>query len=417
MSTYDSLDKFLARQPVFDRAISVCAYEILYRSSLEEMFGASSSGDTTAQVLADGTLLDHLDALTAGRRMFLECSRETMLSGKTSMLNPKNVIIEVPAYVDADDDFVHHCRRLKAQGFRIALNDFNERATPNDLILLADILKLDFQVASRSEIRDLVHKYIPRGVHLLANRLDTHEAFESARSFGFTQFQGDFFARPLVYGSKDVPAFKLTLLRVLQATSRENMNLDEVERLIRQDPALTYKMLRYVNSAWFGARSQIDSVRHMIMMLGENELRKWSTLVLLTALSGDKPPELSVLASVRARFCELLAPRAGLADSSEHLFLAGLMSTMDAILDRSMENVLKDLPLAPPVVNALRDASTPEGAVFAMVRAYESGDWMHAADVAQRSGIAPDELMAMYLDAVRWAAGALSGTNVGARAA
>lgn len=409
----DATERFLVRQPVFDRTVSVCAYRMLYRSAPTGPANGSPVGDTAAHVLADSVLWENLDALSSGRRMFLAGSPDTLGSNDMSLLPPQNVILEVPSRVQVDDEFVDVCRRLKSGGYKLAI----EHGTRADLLLLADVLRLDIPGTPRNDLREIARRFLPRGVQLLADRVDTHEEFDTARCLGFTQFHGEFFARPVLHNTREVPAFKVTLLRVLRATSRDDMDLDEVEALIKQDPALAYKMLRYVNSAWFGSRSQVDSVRHMVMMLGEREIRRWSTLVLLSALSGDKPPELSVLACVRARFCELLAPHAGVEGSREHLFLAGLLSTTDAMLDRPMTDILHDLQLASPVVNALQDPRSREGGVFGLVRAYESGDWMLAAEASDRVGISPGELMPLYLDAVRWTAGALTGTHVGARAA
>jgi c-di-GMP-related signal transduction protein len=219
---------------------------------------------------------------------------------------------------------------------------------------------------------------------------------------GYSYFQGYFFCKPQMMSAREVPGFKLNYLRLLHAVNRTNLELPEVEKILRQEPSLLMKLLRYLNSAYFGLRGQITSIRHALTLLGENNVRKWTSVVALLDLANDKPAELVVTSLVRARFCELLARPLRMLERETDLFLLGLLSVMDAVQGCSMVSFLAEMPVVDEVRAALLGNSNRLRTVLDSVIAQEMGNWHDLRICAEQMGVDEDVLPQTYLQAVQW---------------
>jgi EAL and modified HD-GYP domain-containing signal transduction protein len=264
---------------------------------------------------------------------------------------------------------------------------------------------VDVRVTSRPEQERLLRTYRPRGIALLAEKVETHEEFEWARKAGYDYFQGYFFARPSVIQSQQVPATKFNCLRLLSELSRPDLNFKRLEELIRADVALTYKLLRYVNSALFGRRGQVDSIERALMIVGSDEIRRWVALATLPMLATDKPGELATLSIVRARFCERLIQLAGIADQSG-AFLMGMFSLLDALIDRPLEEALRSVGLGPDITQALLGTAPVDNVlskIYRLTRRYEQGDWDEVERLSQGCGFPALSAGNAYVEAAMWA--------------
>ncbi|MBV8881667.1 MAG: HDOD domain-containing protein [Planctomycetaceae bacterium] len=232
--------------------------------------------------------------------------------------------------------------------------------------------------------------------------MESHAELDRARKLGYTLYQGPFFCKPQDVSRKEIPAFKLNYLRILQRVNQPEIEFNELDELIRQDLALSLKLLRYVNSAMFALPQRVDSIRQALAMVGIAVIRRWVSLLALAAMSEDKPQELIVTSLIRARFCEQIGHAAGMKDADFDLFMVGLLSAADAILDRPMLEVLADLPLSAEVKAALTGKKDGYGRVLGLATAYERAEWDQLP--AAMGGLALDmmRLPAFYKDAVAW---------------
>ena len=239
--------------------------------------------------------------------------------------------------------------------------------------------------------------------------METYDDFRRTLGWGYSYFQGYFFSRPEILTRHDIPANKLNYLRVLQAANRPEIDTNEVAQRIKEEASLSYRLLRYLNSPAFFLVSEVRSIPHALSMLGERGIRKWISLVAIACMGEDKPQELIVLPLVRARFCELLAPSAHLAEAANDLFLLGLLSAMDAILDMKMEDVLKEIAIRPEIRDALLGRHNLLSEVFDLAVQYEKGSWEGIEEAAARLGVSGDALAGAFVQAVDWAKGILTG--------
>jgi EAL and modified HD-GYP domain-containing signal transduction protein len=208
--------------------------------------------------------------------------------------------------------------------------------------------------------------------------------------------------------SRDIPGSKLNYLRLVSALHQPGIDIPEIESIIRREVSLTYKLLRYLNSAFFGFRSEIRSITHALSLLGERETKRWASLVLLTGIAQDKPDELVTQALVRARFCEAMACASGAEDRKEQAFLMGMLSLMSPILDRPMEDILKSLPVADDVRRALMEEKNGLWHHLESIRAMERGDWGILSACAARLRVEESEIPGIYRAALQWAREGLS---------
>jgi c-di-GMP-related signal transduction protein len=262
-------------------------------------------------------------------------------------------------------------------------------------------VKCDFPSLSVRERSELPNRFARMRIAALAEKVETHEEFEMAMNSGYSLFQGYFFCRPTVLTARSLPVNAVSYLRLLAALCRTEFDFDEVEGIIRVDPALSYRLLRVLNSYSFGFNTEVRSIRHALLLLGQGEFRKWGIVTTFCQAATSKPDQLMVTALCRARCCELLAPRLGC--SSDEFFLAGLISLLDAILDIPRSELLQHLPVSASIHEAL----TKEGHAFAdalaLVMAYESGLFENCNSIRERLSLNEGDLARIYFDSVNWA--------------
>jgi len=397
-----SLERFVARQPIFAERQNVVGYELLFRASLDNFFGLHDA-DLASRAVADHLFLMGVEVLVGKHRAFINFTRDLLVNDFGLLLPKQTVVVEVLESVVPDDQVIAACRRLKRAGYQIAFDDLVKVDGVEPLLELADIFKVDFGQTSPAQRQEWVDRYRPYGIRMLAEKVETRADFEAARGWGYHLFQGFFFCRPEMLARRDIPAFKLNYLRVLQLVNEPELRIEQMEQALKMEASLSYRLLRYLNSPIFGFRMQINSIRHALMLLGERQIYKWVSMVALVALADDKPSELVVACLVRGRFCELLASPAGIRRRSTDLFLLGLLSLLDVILGRPMDEILAELPVSDDVKAALLRQGGCLQALYDAVLAYESGDWERFSELALQMKLNENVVPALHLRAVEWA--------------
>ena len=396
-------DVFVARQPIFDRHNRVFAYELLFRSSFENVCRDVSLSEAAGRVLSGAVLTFGLEELTGGRKAFVNFTEDHLLSGAAELLPPETTVIELLEHVEPRPEIVEVVRTLKRSGYLVALDDFVYRPELEPLVDLADIIKIAFRTTTPAERRDLAYRLLPRGVQLLAEQVETFSEIDEARRIGCVYFQGYFFRRPEVMTRREFSGYRLTYVQILRAIGRAELQYDEMEDIIRRDVSMSHKLLRYINSAWFGWRMEIKSIRHALVLLGERDVRRWVSLVALGGFCSGKPQELLVDSAVRARLCEALARVAGFEGREFDLFLLGAFSLIDAMLDSTMEQALAQMPIAADVKAALLGDASRLRQVLDLAVQYEDGAWEAFTETAAAMGLAESTVPPIHVEALAWA--------------
>jgi len=390
-----------ARQPIFDSQQRVFAYELLFRSSLDNFFAFPDGDQATSRVM-DSVLSLGLDHLLGGRAAFINFTRQALLKDLATLFPTDGLTVEVLESVEPDEEVLAACRRLKEMGYQLALDDIISVEVPNPLLSLSDIVKVDFILTSDYQKAEIPRKLRPRGVKLLAEKVETREEFDRAVAWGYEYFQGFFLCSPQIIAAREIPAFKLNQLQLLKVLHGRELDFDEIERVLSRDLSFSYRLLRYINSALFGLRSQVRSIRHALSLLGEIMIKRWVAMVVLAAIASDKPAELLRVALLRARFCELLSAPLAPHEQQGDFFLLGLFSVIDACLNQPMEAVAADLPLAPEIKNGLLGADNLHGRLFRCVSAFERANWAALTTVANSLKLTAEFVSECYRQSVEW---------------
>jgi len=397
--------RYVARQPIVDRDEKVFGYELLFRDGLENAFHGDT--DEASRATLDRSLLMGLDVLCDGRRAFVNCTRDTLIKGLVTLLPSTTTVVEVLETVPADPDVVAACQSLKEAGYALALDDYVADDPREALAEMADIIKVEMQLTTEEQRAVMIKRFAPWHCRMLAEKIETHAEFMRARDQGFVYFQGYFFRRPEMMNTHDMPANRMNYLRMLQEVSRPELNVRALEKLVKAEASVCYRLLRYLNSAIFAFQSEIHSVCHALSILGERDVRRWVRLVAAVGAGQERTSDLVLSALVRGRFGELLAPQVPHGESD--LFLLGLLSLIDAMLEMPMAEVLERIPLDHATKAVLLGQPSVLRPVFQLMLAHESGEWQAAAELSASLQVNTEEVAGFYWQAQQWARAVSSG--------
>ncbi|RLA92058.1 MAG: diguanylate phosphodiesterase, partial [Deltaproteobacteria bacterium] len=278
------MEVFVARQPIFDHQQKVYGYELLYRSRNNDNYDETNGDRASLKVIENFLFITGIEKLTGGKRAFINFTKNLLLEGIAFKLPPKFLVIEILEDVDPNEEIITVCHELKRSGYLLALDDFVLKENgSNPLLNLIDILKVDIQLSSEDEVEATTQKAKEKRIKLLAEKTETLSEFEKAKKLGYNYFQGYFFSKPKIIARKDIPASKIAQLELLQEINRPELDLEKLEKIVKKDTSLTFKLLKYINSAFFGLYQPVTSIKKALIMVGESELRKWGSLIILTS--------------------------------------------------------------------------------------------------------------------------------------
>ncbi len=397
------MDLFLARQPIFNRQQNVIAYELLFRSSSGGPVPDSEYEQAALNVIRDIFFVFGLEHLTTGKKAFINVSRRALIEEKVTIFPPEQTVIEILETIEPDAEVITACTNLKRAGYKLALDDFVYREELEPLIELADYIKIDFKQTLGEDRKILLDRFAGKNIELIAEKVETHSEFNEAYAYGYPYFQGYFICEPELIAGKDIPGFKVNYLRFLRELNQPSLDMDKLEQIIKQDVSLSYKLLRYLNSAWFGWRTEVTSIKAALVRLGEKPTKKWASMVAYTNLAEDKPSELLLTSLIRARLCELIGPEAGLTGNDLDLFLMGMFSLIDALVDRPLADVLEEVSVSDEVRNALLGKPSQLNSIYNLVLAYERGEWEQVLTISSEFSIDRSRILECYTQAVEWA--------------
>ncbi|HTA43209.1 MAG TPA: HDOD domain-containing protein [Bryobacteraceae bacterium] len=400
-----SMDVYIGRQPILDRAWNIAAYELLFRSGKNESCEGTDDVSATPQVISNAATVFGLDRLLGDKPAFIRFDRTRLIGDWTTCLAPDKVVIEIVGTNPADQETLTACERLNELGYALALNDCLDDGRTEAFAPFVDILKVDFQQTSATDQESLIRRYKNLKLRMVACKVETEFEFVRASQLGYHYFQGFFFASPTVLQTPKVPASQMGGLRLMKEVQKEELDLNTLEPLIRHDLAFSHSLLTYLNSANFNWKTRIESVRQGLIMLGTDQIRKWVWMATVSSLGQNRPPILMGQVLMRGRFCEEIASAGKLNMGDADPFLAGMFSLLDAILRRPLKDILDELNIGGVIRSALlgaTDESDSLSRVLAIVKAYERSDFQAVDAGARAIHLSADVLNACYLRSLSW---------------
>ncbi len=386
---------FLARQPIYDRELSVYAYELLYRSNEENHAVVADGDQATTEVVVNSMMDIGLGSIVGRRPAFINMTRGFLTGELPLPAMHEQVVLEVLEDISPDEELIAGLKSLAASGYQIALDDFVYRPELAPLVEIAHIIKLDILAMSSDELESHVHLLRDYPVKLLAEKVETQDDLERCQALDFDYYQGYFFCKPKIVAGSRPEGNRIIVLELMAKLQDSAIGIGELEQVIARDASLAYRLLRYVNSSFFGFTSSVESIQHALSLLGPAKVRQWASLILMLRLGDDKPAELLVTGMLRAKMCELV----GVGDevvAADQYFTVGLFSILDALMDMPLLEVLTTLPLTDEAKRALSDYSGRLGDTLRGVLDYEQGHWDRLNNATGAT------FQAAYLDALQW---------------
>ncbi len=387
----------IGRQPIFDRDRRLFGYELLFRSTSADLSPEVDGNRATEQLLVNVLLEYGLETLCGDARAFVNLTRDNLLSDTVRSLPRDRVVLEILESVEVDDELVTMVQDLAAEGYTIALDDFVFAPEWEPLLKLAHIVKIDLLAHSDTELEALIQCLRPYGVRLLAEKVESEAMMQRCLDLGCHYFQGYHLQRPQLVQGKRLSANNLAKLRLLAAINDPSVKVERLADIARTDPGLSFKLLKFINSARFALPVKVESIERAIVLLGLTELKRWATLLALSETTHDSPTHTLYLALSRAKMCEQLARESGFPDG-DAFFLVGLLSVLETFLQMPMAEILRHLPLAEPVAEGLLGRG-PAGEALRCVFAYEDWDM----DAARFRDLDLTIVGNLYLESLRWA--------------
>ncbi|MCK4577816.1 MAG: HDOD domain-containing protein [Candidatus Marinimicrobia bacterium] len=396
------MKRLITCQPIFHESEKVAAYELKF-------------GFETAELLADDKIKEELSENirvclfgsakpVPGKHkdVFVEITPELLLGLELRRFSRKGVIFYLSQPFEYDERHLEAIKRWKVEGFKVALGSYVIDNKYDAMSELTNMVVVDFRSLEEDDLRTMAVWCKSMRIQTVAYNLETRSAFENAVKLGHNFFHGTFFCEAVYVEKDDIPGFKLKYLRLLQEINQEDVSFDKLDSIIRQDVALTNKLLKYINSAAFGLQNEVESVQHALKMLGTNQVKKWASLVTITNIGKDLPEEALATCLLRGIFLEELGMKLGYDDRGNDLFFMGIFSMIDLFFSRPLEEVLNDIPIKADMKAAILGGEGDFAKLLALVRSYEEGDWDALHTYITTLGLPEDEIPGMYFNAMDW---------------
>lgn len=404
------IDIFVGRQPILNQNGDIFAYELLYRNSNDNFFPGVDSDTATIGLLVNTFLTLGVEKVAGKSVAFINFSGELLAQDIFTTLKPDRVVIEILEDVEITPSLLTKMRLLKAEGFKLALDDFilqKQYMVHMELFDLVDIVKVDYidtTAIERLEIEAFIKKY--PNILLLAEKIETEQQFQQAEKAGYKLFQGYFFAKPEIISGIEIPSNVGLHFQIIELFNKESPNIDEIANLIMRDMSLSYKLLRFINTLAFQVPKRISSIKQAIVIIGLQETKKWVMLLALHEMGeGQGKGRVKALVDyslMRAKMCELLAKHEGKKNAEEY-FLAGMFSLVNVIMKRDWDDILEHIPLSDLVACTLKGEQTEITLSLQLTEAIERFNWERLEQLAEEFGIDNSKLSAYSLEAHRWA--------------
>lgn len=359
----------VGRQAILDREQQVYGYELLYRGDCSVTCGDALTSSTLITSFMD----IGLQRLTGGKKAFINLTRNFFTELPPMPFDKKAVVLEILEDIEVDDALISAVTQLRDQGYQLAIDDYEFEPRWDPLLPLVHIVKVEITEQIMPNIAEKMAPLRALPLRLLAEKVETQAQFRQLHALGFDLFQGYFFARPDLIEQATLAENQATVMQLLARINDPEADITQLAELISQDPALSFKLLRVINSAGVGLSREIDSIQQAVVLLGLQRIRAWATLFTLSGQS-DKPVELLNLGLLRANLCERLARESGTL-AADAAYTTGLLSILDGLLSQPMEQALQELPLPDAISQAIAEQAGDYGQLLQQSMLMEMGDF------------------------------------------
>ena len=400
------MDVFLARQPILNKFNKLFGYELLFRDSERDILQCENRDIATIEVIKNNFTNIGIEQVTGDKKAFIKFTENILKSDIFSILPLELVVVEIADDIEPSNDILEICKKLKARGYLIALDSFIYSEKYRKLIEFVGIIKVDFKITKGDERKKVIEKVNSPNIRFIAEKIETLEEFNEAVSDGYSYFQGCYFIRPSINTGEKLSENKIICMKLFQQISSDSYNLDSIENLIKRDIALSLKLLKLINSATYCFVNEIRSMKQALALLGEKELKNWFYVLILKTLGEDKPEIIIINSLIRAKFAESIAVRFKIGIKPFNAYLLGMLSMVELLLNRPLEEILKELRIPIEVKDALNGINNSNNnnnnnsKLLNLLIEYENGQWDKVSKIAEELNLDEKWLPNAYFEAI-----------------
>ncbi|MBF0560109.1 MAG: HDOD domain-containing protein [Nitrospirae bacterium] len=357
----------------------------------------------TTKLLSSSFFTIGMDKISAGKRTFINFTQNLLETDIPQLFPRETTVVEILEDVNPDTKVIEACRKLSSLGYQLALDDFVFNLNLEPLIELADIIKIDFRITPPAEMEKIMRTVRPKKIKFLAEKVETNEEFNNALAMGYEYFQGYFFSKPEIIKGREISSSSIQYLNFMTEISKPQFDLTQLEMIIARDISMSYKLLRHVNSAFYRRSGDITSLKQALLIMGKDEVTRFVALIGLSQLAQNKPDELIRSACIKAKLCETLGSASTCHSNRDELFILGLFSNLDAILDQPMKEIMDKLPLSDNIKNTLVLREGELASFLNLTESYEQANWDGVRNYASKCCVIENVIPAFYVEACAWA--------------
>lgn len=398
------MEVFLARQPILDRFNKLYAYELLFRNSEKNIYQAEDGDKATIELIKNTFISIGIEKVTGNKKAFINFTENILKSDIFEVLPSKSVIIEILEDIEPTQEIVELCRKLKKQGYVIALDDFIFSEKYRELLEIVDIIKVDFKITIGDERRTVIERINNPRIKFLAEKVETMEEFNEAISYGYEYFQGYYLSKPTMISGKKIAENKAIYIKILQEINSKHFTIESMESLVKKDVSLSFKLLKLLNSSYYNFVSEIKSIKQAMALLGEKEIKKWLYLIVFKTIGEDKPEILIINSLTRAKFAEIISKKIKVGIDPFNAYLTGILSMIDLLLNRPIDQILEEISIPKKVEDGLNGVNNNVyKKLLDLIIAYEKGEWGQVSKISKELNLDENALPQAYYEAIFYA--------------
>lgn len=393
---------YIARQPIFNKDKTLFGYELLYRNSEKNYFPGIDDELATKELASNILTEFDFSLLTNGKYGFINFTKDVLMSEIPLLFHPQNIVIEILEDVVVDEALIERIKFLKKKQYILALDDFVNDGRFERIMSFIDIIKVEYTLLSPEERKKVARRF--KGVkRLVAERIETQEDLSMAMADGYDLFQGYFFSKPIIVSKNSITITQSSYFRLWREASKEAPDFNSLEEIIKVDVGLMHKLLAHLNTIMFYRGNRITSIKSALVYLGIKNTKRWIMLLLLREITSNENDELAKQSLIRAVFMEKLMEEMGRENDMQDVYLVGLLSKIDNVLEDNLNVILNELELPNKIRSALIKGDGVLGKSLECIRNYEQSNWGKVAEFAQKYGLNPEYIPSLYLFSLEYA--------------
>ena len=396
------IKSYVARQPIFNTDQSVYGYELLYRGFSKNNTEKVDGDTATSEVLINSFSTIGIESITQKKRAFINFTKKLLVKEVPTIFDKEIIIVEVLENIEINQQMIAICKKLKDKGYIIALDDFIFDESYLPLLKIADIIKVDFLYSTQSQRKKIESIAREHAVTLLAEKIETREEFERAKELGYSYFQGFFFKKPEIFEGDEIPVYPNNYFMALDELNKKEPDFNKVADIIRNDMSLSYKLLKLINSAAFGMRTEVKSIKQALVILGIAEMKKWLNLIVLKKIAKNEPKEIMRTALIRAKTAEEIGKEIVTNVNPSELFMVGLFSMLDTLMHQDKKILMEDLPISQRIKDAILGKEGIYRDILQLIISYEEGSWNMVDIFCKKLELNKEKISTSFISSIEW---------------